>query len=133
VILLVRDPVGAVVSLYSRGYIPALKQGFRHYTMFHRRLLPYRNRFMVATFHDVTTDMGEVIARCNDMYGTNFIPFEHTAENAQQCRLQIRASSQVTEERNERKMAAEERIVSEPGLQSLRQRAEDLFHRYVGG
>jgi hypothetical protein len=99
-ILIVRDPTGSVVSLYSRGYIPSLKQGFRHYIMFHQKLLPYVDRVLVASFSEVTRDMGEVIRRCNDMFGTNFTPFIHTEDNVKACRGKIKKASQVSSMRN---------------------------------
>jgi hypothetical protein len=48
---------------------------------FYRPLLPWRGRFAVGRFEDVTTDLGAVIRRMNDRLGSDFAPFEHTPEN----------------------------------------------------
>lgn len=53
----------------------------RGWIRFYRPLLPWRDRFAVGRFEDVTTDLGAVIAAMNERLGTSFTPFDHTPEN----------------------------------------------------
>lgn len=130
VILLVRDPVGSVTSLYSRGYIPSLKQGFRHYSMFHEKLLPVRDRMLIADFKQVTSDMGQVIERCNQKFGTAFVPFEHTDENVRDCRERV-PSSRRTDSRDKSKEQIMTQIQNDSRLQKAVQQAEYLYEQFA--
>ena len=51
------------------------------YVDFYERLLPYRDRFMVASFEQVTQDIGSVMDRFNGRFGTNYSVIDHTPEN----------------------------------------------------
>lgn len=53
------------------------------YIVFYKNLKPYEGQFLLASFKEVSTDYGKVMESLNDMYGVNFIPFEHTDENVQ--------------------------------------------------
>jgi hypothetical protein len=107
-LVIVRDPAEVVVSqmiLRGIGAGPPLRAWIR----FHRRLLPFRHRIVVATFEDVTSDLGAVIHRVNDSFGTRFGEFEHTPENVQRVFEGI-------EERNRKRFggAGEVRWVAKP-------------------
>ena len=84
-IVLVRDPDEAVLSLSLWTPHITLEDGLRDYIRFHRRILPYRNRFVVATFEEVSTDFGKVIRRLNERFGSSFQEFQHTEENVALC------------------------------------------------
>jgi hypothetical protein len=84
-IVLIRDPEEAVLSLSLWTPHVTLEDGFRDYTRFYRRILPYRDRFVVATFEEVSTDFGEVTRRLNERFGSNFREFQHTEANVALC------------------------------------------------
>jgi hypothetical protein len=80
VLLLVREPSEVVVSqMILRGVPP--RPPLNAWIRFHRRLLPFRDRIVVASFAQATSDLGAVIERVNDRFGTGFVPFEHSDEN----------------------------------------------------
>lgn len=84
-IVLIRDPDEAVLSFSLWSPHVTLQDGLRDYTRFYRRILPYRDRFEVATFEDVSTDFGEVIRRLNQRFGSTFREFQHTDANVASC------------------------------------------------
>jgi hypothetical protein len=84
-IVLVRDPEEAVLSLSLWTPHITLEDGLRDYVRFYRRILPYRDRFVVATFEQVSTDFGEVIRRLNERFGSSFQEFQHTEANVALC------------------------------------------------
>ncbi|RLI74860.1 hypothetical protein DRP04_14160, partial [Archaeoglobales archaeon] len=59
------------------------EQALKDYIRFYRTVVPYRDKFVVGRFEEVTTKFGKVIRRVNARFGTNFKPFEHTEENLQ--------------------------------------------------
>ncbi len=80
-ILLIRRPIDAVTSLIIRQPYLSLKNAFRGYIRFHKRLEKYRDNIIVAPFNQVITDFGKIIRAVNVRFQTSFIPFKPTAEN----------------------------------------------------
>jgi hypothetical protein len=78
---IVRRPGDAAASVTIRSPHVSLEQALDAYARFYECLVPYRDRCMVVPFEDVTSDLGAVIARLNERYGTSFTPFQHTDEN----------------------------------------------------
>jgi hypothetical protein len=85
VLVPVREPEGAVLSCLIREPWISMSQAVRAYADFHERLLPWRERVLVVDFTDITTDMGLVIERLNRRFDTNFMPFQHTPKQVDQC------------------------------------------------
>lgn len=81
VMIVVRDPIDAVVSEVIRHPQLSTVAGLREYLTFHRPLFRYADRLTVAPFEQVTSNFGAVIDRLNRNYGTNFARFEHTPDN----------------------------------------------------
>ncbi len=92
-ILLVRDPVDAVISHLQRVPQITPRQALMNWSRFYERVLPYREQVVVACFHDVTTDYGAVLREVNERYGTSFACFEHTEAN-------VRSVFDLMEQRN---------------------------------
>ena len=80
-IVLVRDPNDAVPELVIAHPRVSLRQGFRSYLAFYRRLMPHHYGFVVAAFPEVTTDFGAVIRRVNTRFGSSFTEFVHDDRN----------------------------------------------------
>jgi hypothetical protein len=81
VLALVRHPRDAAVSVTIRSPYVSLELALAAYTRFYASLLPYRDGCMVGMFEEVTRDLGAVIERLNQRYGSDFTPFQHTEEN----------------------------------------------------
>ena len=74
IIVLVREPLDACVSLLLRE--PHLSAGLslKLYLDFHRPLVPYLDRLICASFKQVTEDYAAIIQRMNTFYGTGYVP-----------------------------------------------------------
>src|SRR6185437_16335091 len=81
----IREPREAILSQLVREPDVALRDALIAYTRFYRRLLPCRDRMVVADFDEVTTDFGAVTRRVNDRFGTAFAEFEPTEQNTKRC------------------------------------------------
>jgi hypothetical protein len=77
ILLLVREPSQVVVSQMILRGVPA-RAVFDAWVRFHRRLLPYRDRMVIGSFEEVTTDLGVVVDRVNARFGTAFERFDHS-------------------------------------------------------
>jgi hypothetical protein len=84
VLILIREPEEAVLGwVLYKGDI-SIGQALRAYRRFYAPLVPHRDRFVVATFEEVTNDFAGVIRRLNERFGTDFAEFEHSRENVGQ-------------------------------------------------
>ncbi len=72
VLVLLREPRGAVLSLVSRWPELSLGQGLRDYVRYYSHVLSCAEALVVGHFPEVTADFGAVMARVNQRYGTNF-------------------------------------------------------------
>ncbi len=75
---LVRHPVDAVTSLLIFEPRTSLHAGIKEYVLFYRTLLPHLDSFVIGVFDDVVNDLGRVIERVNQKFGTAFDLFQHT-------------------------------------------------------
>jgi len=80
-LVLVREPRDAAVSLVIREPPLTLELALRRYIRFHRRIHPYRASYVVGTFDEVTTDYTPVLERLNSAFGLKLAPFQHTPAN----------------------------------------------------
>jgi hypothetical protein len=80
-LLLVRRPLDVMASMvqFEPGMSPRLI--LEQYAAFYERLVPVRDRLVVADFDEVVRGgFGDVIRRVNDRFGTTFVPFESEPE-----------------------------------------------------
>ncbi|HMO06186.1 MAG TPA: hypothetical protein PKD10_00885 [Paracoccaceae bacterium] len=92
-LVLIRTPDQAVPSLVALGIqtgtvvprdsaqsLRMVRLALDRYIRFHRALLALAERVAVADFSQVISDFGQVIARVNDRFGTDFAVFDHKPE-----------------------------------------------------
>ena len=84
-LVLIRKPMDAVISLFIRRPHINISKSLKDYIYFYERLMPYKNKFVIGDFEEVIRDMGTVIEKINKFYDTNFIIFNHTKAELQQC------------------------------------------------
>ena len=84
-LLVIRRPEDAVTSEVIRRADVSLARCARAYIRFHERVLPYVGMVSVATFDEVTGDLGAVTRRLNRRYGTAFGEFEPSEEALDAC------------------------------------------------
>jgi hypothetical protein len=126
-IVLVRDPVDAVISFIIRHPQITAKQALREYKRFYSHIFRFHNWFITALFEEVTRDFGRIIEKTNAKYSTCFEPFCHTEENVREC-------FRLIEEGNKRNFAAQRIIeskVARPSAERLLLK-EEMRHRLFG-
>jgi hypothetical protein len=83
ILILIREPVAAVSSLIIRHPYISIRMALYEYIRFYETITPYRNKFVVGLFDEVTNNYGEVIQRINQRFSTGFALFEHNEANVQ--------------------------------------------------
>jgi hypothetical protein len=63
----------------------SLEEAVAYWNDYHEALLPIRSNLFIARFEEVTKDFGAVMKAFNQRWGTHYVPFEHTVENAARC------------------------------------------------
>jgi hypothetical protein len=86
-IVIIREPEQAIISYLIGNFDPGLTvgQSLREYISFYKTIKPYKDRCIVASFEDITSDYGKIIQKANDQFNTDFVLFEHTEENVNSC------------------------------------------------
>lgn len=146
-IVLIRKPRDAILSLLVREPHISPEQALKDYIRFYRSILPYRDKFVVGRFEEVTTDFGQVIKRVNAHFGTNFKTFDHTDKNLQkvfqivdEMDKQDTGLLEIKEETVARPLASRERLKSmaKAKLETPRAirfllEAEEVYRMFVEG
>ena len=144
VLLLCREPESATLSCLVRDPQISPRQFLRAYVRFHEAVWPVRAACVAATFEQVTSDLGAVVRRLNERFGTRFTPFEHTPENVQAVFRRIERANRLYHGRGRlrrthiglpsaakeaRKQAFVDALRT-PRLADLRSRAAKLYDRF---
>jgi len=130
ILVLIRKPEDAVISLIMRRPLLPVDQALRHYISFYRIAAKYRDAFVLGRFEEVTGDYGAVIERINDKFATQFSLFDHTEENVERVysRIEERHRAQYREKISEARVARPSATKEEmkrrvrPGLEAPKQR-----------
>lgn len=141
-LVVIRRPVDAVASLIvAAPHVPpaaALLEFAHHYD----ELLRWRQGVVVATFDEVTRDMGVVIDRVNGRFGTSFGRFEHTKENVAEAFRYVDSRFESVHGHRPRALprpaqdraAARDRArmrVEDPAVAQARETAESVYRRFT--
>ncbi|MFW6059153.1 MAG: hypothetical protein ACODAQ_03175 [Phycisphaeraceae bacterium] len=142
-LILVRDPRAVTLSNHLKHPRTTLAHTLRGYIDFHQRILPHRQRFVVATFEQVTHDLNPVIDQLNarfDLQLRRLPPPEETArllaqrmggDTLRRRPLQGAAVADLpTPEKDRAKEAARARLEA-PSLRPLLERAEAVHEQFL--
>jgi hypothetical protein len=146
-LVVVRPPVPTISSHIIRSGVPA-RACLANWVAFHERILGVRDGVVIGSFETVTQDYGSVIRAVNAKFGTSFDEFEHTPGNEERVFERIvavherradrshavdraTAIARPTADRDDRKRAAREQLVGDPGLARTLARAEELYRELV--
>jgi hypothetical protein len=126
VLLLIREPRAAVLSLVSRWPELSVRQGLRAYTAYYRRVLPAVDACVVGPFKEVIADFGGVMRRVNDRFGTDFPMFTAADDPAGEL-------YRDDESRSRRRAIVDARRpeLDEPGTAVLLAEAEAVYERVM--
>ena len=92
-LVIVRHPKDAIVALKMMYPDLSVSRILKSYVNYHRAILPLVDACVIATFEQVTSDLGTVIQRCNEKYNTSFDRFVHTEENVEKVFAVLRAAA----------------------------------------
>lgn len=144
-IVLIRRPRDAVASWLQ--YKPGLKaeRAFRRYALYYEQVYPLRDEIVIAGFDEVVADFGAVIRRCNDRFGTSFVPYSRDPEAEAWVRARIESAwaydetgeapeHRVPRPSNDRHAAKDllEGVLDEPGVAKALTSAERVWKRLTG-
>jgi hypothetical protein len=144
-IVLIRDPLEAVISLYALQLQNKAHSGsdswllnvsFKHQLLswlsFYERVGAVHADLVLAPFETVVTDFGQVIDFVNRRYGTDFAVFQHTDVNVDEIRTRRGYHALPSERRDRLKQQARRRFERElGGNHDLVQRAYQCFDDLV--
>jgi uncharacterized protein YueI len=141
-LLLIREPEATVISLLLKNPMLLPYQALNDYIRYYSKVLPLHHGYVVATFEDVTTELGLVIARVNQQFNTNFSCFEHTEENVQAIFNRIKATDEGDNQNDVRKYSLpvdekeefKDRLreqMKTPSIQQKLEQASQLYERYM--
>lgn len=99
------------------------------YLTFYRSVSPYSDRFLVAPFDTVIRDMGTVIDRVNDRFGTTFERFEHAPKAAQD--VHAGPSEKRTEFKKDTQADFDEQLQLDRSLREKMDAAETLYSSFA--
>ena len=132
VIITVRDPREAVLSLVSRWEYLSVSQGLKGYIRYYRALLPHKEALVVSTFKQTTEEFGKVVHEVNKRWGTDFVEFSGEPSEI----LALRDMSE--RKKAEKKKRSQVKKVKVPEFetganQRLLREAEEVFRSLTGG
>ncbi len=130
VIITVRAPQAATLSLTSRWSHLSVAQGLRSYTHFYRKLLPYADHFVISTFEQTTAHFDDVIRETNRRFETHFDVFENTEANLNAVRKPERFVKEAWKRRQENKKR-KARAFETDNVQRLLAKAEAVHRDYL--
>jgi hypothetical protein len=142
--VLIRAPEDTILSMVIRNPGVAIRDAIKGYERFYRPLLPIRDSFLIVTFEEVTSNFGKVIGRINERFGTDFIPFVHSEENAASILAEIEADyltrtppgerfEEIVPRPSERRREQKEELRANyrhPALASARAAVDSLYERF---
>lgn len=76
-ILLIREPISAIESLLKRHPSVKVRAALKRYIKFYSNLKKYKNKFVVADFSLITSNMPVIIKSVNEKYGVSFNEGDH--------------------------------------------------------
>ena len=125
VLVLIRDPEDAVLSLMVRNPDIGPQTALRHYTRFYRTVSKVGGGFVLGEFDQVVSNFGEVTRALNQQFDSDFGVFEHTDENVAACFERIEELDRA----DRRKTGTDERSVARPspGRDELTARARSAL------
>jgi hypothetical protein len=143
-VLIVREPEATCVSFAIRNPHLSMKQAIRGYLRFHEPLAAVRRRVVVATFDEVTKDLGSVIDLVNARYGTTYARYEHGEEadaavfdeidDDYKKRLSGESFDRAVARPSETRDAMKPKVAGayrDEGVAALRHRAERIYARLI--
>lgn len=88
-LVIIRHPKDAVSSAVVREPHLSVRAYLKRYQSFYKAIMPYREKFVMAQFHEATDQMDLLIETINKKFQTNFKVFNYAPENIRQVKEQM--------------------------------------------
>lgn len=128
VLITIREPRGAAISLVTRWPYVSLRQALRGYVQFYEKIMEVAPKCVISPFEMTTNHLDEVIATVNARYGKDFGVFEYTEASMNALRDPEQLGSAGEQRRKEMKAAMKAEL-AKPSYVALISRAEDVYRR----
>jgi hypothetical protein len=133
-LVLIRNPVDAVVSRVIRNPQISTTWALKSYISFYETIASYRHAYVIGLFDEVVEDYGAVIGRVNAKFNTRFSPFDHTEDNVSEVFARIESLNRakgegLVEEQIARPSAVREELKSRAKGELEARRAGGLIAR----
>jgi len=143
-LVVIRKPIDQLTSLLIAAPHVRFEAAIKEYIHHHRELLPFRERFVIGSFPEVTKDFGAVTQRVNEMFATDFACFDPTEENTEAVFALIEENHRVLHGGTENvvprpsdlRKAEKDWLVeqlSAPAYVGLMEEADAVYAEYTGG
>ena len=137
-LVILRNPEDVALSRVTSHPPITLRQALREYLEFYFHIIPFRKSFVLGSFDSVVSDLGRIIARINEKFGTRFVEFCHTEENSNRCldlvaqfeRAQRRAPENTLARPNAERSRLKDSLrpkYRSPELADIRTQAENVY------
>ncbi|MBX2820692.1 MAG: hypothetical protein KTR29_13455 [Rhodothermaceae bacterium] len=128
VLLTIREPKGAAISLTSRWPYVSLTQAVRGYCYFYEKIEPHADSLLVSPFTLTTKHLDAVIKRVNERFATDFGVFEYSDEHMKELRNPDALTSEQEIKRSALKAEQKKNFENEVD-RSLIKRAQEVYER----
>lgn len=129
VLLTVRDPVGAILSLISRWHYISVTQALKSYIGFYSKLLNYSDRLVVSTFEHTTQNLDQIVKEINHKFKTNFDAIDMNQAGTE-SREEV-SESEVEKKLRNRIKALKKQEFDQTTNSALLQKAKGLYKKFV--
>lgn len=93
-VVVVRPPLATITSLLIAAPHVPFHRAIGEWIHHHEQIWPYRDGYVIATFADVTADMGVVIDRVNERFATDVPRFDATPAHTEEVFAMIEKNHQ---------------------------------------
>ena len=130
ILLTIRDPKGAAISLTSRWPYVTLSQAVRGYCQFYEKIEPYTDACVISPFELTTKQLDTVIKQVNERFNTTFGVFEYSIEGVNAVRNPDALISDKEQKRKVLKAEKQQQFETEVE-RTLIERAEKIYASFL--
>lgn len=129
VLLTLRDPVGAILSLVGRWHYISVTQALKSYIGFYSKLLNFTDGLVISTFDQTTKNLDQIVGKINIKFNTDFDLIDMN-----QADTEFRAEVSENEEKkkliNQIKAVKKQEFYQEENS-ALLGKAKELYEKFV--
>lgn len=131
ILLTIREPEGAVVSLIRRWPHLSVNQSLKGYIAFYQKLAKYSDFYVVSNFQQTTQSLDLIIEKLNKKFDTNF-DLVDTEKANQECREKFAGTPEEVEKNNLIKEKIKAELRSQKNIKLMEQAKEiyAIFERF---